>query len=209
MITLNTTLNKFVTDNYDKIVHLARKIIKSSDRHVYEELAHHALESFVKHERAEELIEKKEAMQFLSGIIYRNWYSKTSPWYKLYKKNGNEVELYPDVISDGGIDMWLNPGHFYNLWSNLDDEFKEYEKDLEHSIDGTSEHDLIESIQGIMEDMEADTVEQWYRVVLFKMWLKTPNFSELERVTHIPRTSISQAVKECKQYIKNRIEQWS
>ena len=60
-----------------------------------------------------------------------------------------------------------------------------------------------------MEDMEADTVEQWFRVVLFKMWIKTSNYSELERITGIPRTSISQAVKECKEYIKNRIEQWS
>ena len=67
----------------------------------------------------------------------------------------------------------------------------------------------IEAIQGIMEDMEADTVEQWFRVVLFKMWLKESNYSELSRITGIPRTSISQAVQECKQYIKERIEQWS
>ena len=64
----------------------------------------------------------------------------------------------------------------------------------------------IEAIQGIMEDMEADTIEQWFRVTLFKMWLNNSNYSELERITKIPRTSISQAVNECKQYIKKRIE---
>ena len=64
----------------------------------------------------------------------------------------------------------------------------------------------IEAIQGVMEDMESDTVEQWFRVRLFKMWLDNPNYSELERITHIPRTTISQAIKECKEYIKKRIE---
>ncbi len=66
----------------------------------------------------------------------------------------------------------------------------------------------LQAIEGIMEDMEADTVEQWFRVKLFKMWLEQPNYSELSRITGIPRTSISQAVSECRDYIKNRIEQW-
>ena len=63
----------------------------------------------------------------------------------------------------------------------------------------------IESIQGILEDMESDTTEQWFRAKLFKMWLDQPNYSELERKTKIPRTSISQAVNECINYIKTRI----
>ena len=198
MTTLNTTLDKFVTDNYSKIVHLARKIIKSSDKLLYEDLAHHAMESFIKHERAEELIEKKQAMQFLSGIMYRSWYSSTSPWHK--ERNGyrKEVELFPDVAAANGEFVYLNKSHTENVWAKHDDEPYDIEWDLK-----------IEAIQGIMEDMEADTVEQWFRVVLFKMWIKTSNYSELERITGIPRTSISQAVKECKEYIKNRIEQWS
>jgi hypothetical protein len=66
----------------------------------------------------------------------------------------------------------------------------------------------IEAIQGVMEDMESDTIEQWFRVTLFKMWLKEPNYSELSRITNIPRTSISQAIQECKAYIKNRIDNY-
>jgi len=57
-----------------------------------------------------------------------------------------------------------------------------------------------------MEDMESDTIEQFYRVKLFQMWLNEPNYSELSRITNIPRTSISQAVQECKEYIKKRIQ---
>ena len=73
-------------------------------------------------------------------------------------------------------------------------------------IDGTHEDDELEAIYGIMEDMESDTVEQWFRVKLFQMWLKQSNYSELSRITNIPRTSISQAVNECIEYIKKRIE---
>jgi DNA-directed RNA polymerase specialized sigma24 family protein len=69
------------------------------------------------------------------------------------------------------------------------------------------EQDLtVESIQGIIEDMLSDTVEQWFRATLFNMWLQESNYSELARLTGIPRTSISQAVQECKAYIKKRID---
>lgn len=213
MITLNTTLNKFVTDNYSKIVHLARKIIKKSDRHVYEELAHHALESFIKHDRAEELIEKKQAFLFLSGIMYRNYYSGTSPWHKLYRYAGKEVELktgtgYLANISpeqhverdDMGTYWQESKEHLRSVWNTA------YDLPYDEDPNGLERDLKIESIQGIMEDMEADTVEQWFRVVLFKMWLEQPNYSELSRMTNIPRTSISQAVNECKEYIKQRIE---
>ena len=93
MITLNTTLDKFITDNYDKIVHMARKIIKSSDRHVYEELAHHALESFIKHERAEELIEKKQAIDsayFQANRIADMANQKADLWENLIKEQQKE-----------------------------------------------------------------------------------------------------------------------
>ena len=41
--------------------------------------------------------------------------------------------------------------------------------------------------------------------MLFMMWADNPNYSDLERQTKIPRTSISQAVQECKEYIKQEL----
>lgn len=142
-----------------------------------EDVAHYAIEQFMQHKRGQEIVNKGQGMLFLSGIIHRSFHSSTSPYHKLYRQSGRAVELY--------------------------DKTAERIKDEEYNM----EWDLkIEAIQGIMEDMESDTIEQWFRVVLFKMWLNQPNYSELERITHIPRTSISQAVKECKEYIKQRIE---
>ena len=172
-----TTLNTFLTDNYDNIILMSKRICKSREA---EDVAHYAIEQFMQHKRGQEIVDKGQGMLFLSGIIHRSFHSGTSPYHKLYRQSGRAHELY--------------------------DKTAERIPDQEYDI----EWDLkIEAIQGIMEDMEADTVEQWFRVVLFKMWLKQPNYSELSRMTNIPRTSISQAVNECKEYIKNRIEQWN
>ncbi len=145
-----------------------------------EDVAHYAIEQFMQHKRGQEIVDKGQGMLFLSGIIHRSFHSGTSPYHKLYRQSGRVHELYDKTAE------------------RIVDEDYDVEWDLK-----------IESIQGIMEDMEADTVEQWFRVVLFKMWLAEPNYSKLSRITNIPRTTISQAVKECKDYIKNRIEQWS
>ena len=206
-------MNNYITKEYSKIVHLARKVTRTSDRNVYEELAHHALESFIKHERAEELIEKKQAMLFLSGIMHRNYHSSTSPWHKLYRYGGKEVELktgtgYLANIApteyverdDMGTYWQESKEHLRDVWNTA------YDLPYDEDPNGLERDMLIESIQGIMEDMESDTVEQWFRVKLFKMWLDQPNYSELSRITNIPRTSISQAVNECKEYIKKRID---
>ena len=148
--------------------------------HEAEDVAHYAIEQFMQHKRGQEIVDKGQGMLFLSGIIHRSFHSGTSPYHKLYRQSGRVHELYDKTAE------------------RIADEDYDIEWDLK-----------IESIQGIMEDMEADTIEQWFRVVLFKMWLKEPNYSELSRTTSIPRTTISQAVKECKDYIKTRIEQWS
>jgi len=182
LTTLNTTLNNFITESYDKIRKMAGNICKSKDSK--DDLCHYAIEKFMLHERAVELVEKKQAMLFLSGIMWRSWHSTTSPYHKLYRQSGRVHELY-DSTYDRLCKEWA------------DDEY-DIETDLK-----------IESIQGIIEDMKSDTTEQWFRVTLFEMWLKESNYSELSRITKIPRTSISQAVNECKDYIKNRIELWS
>ena len=148
--------------------------------HEAEDVAHYAIEQFMQHKRGQEIVDKGQGMLFLSGIIHRSFHSGTSPYHKLYRQSGRVHELYDKTAE------------------RIVDEDYDIEWDLK-----------IESIQGIMEDMEADTIEQWFRVKLFQMWLAEPNYSKLSRITNIPRTTISQAVKECKDYIKNRIEQWS
>jgi hypothetical protein len=164
-------LNKFLSDNYEQIITMSKKICRSSQES--EEVAHFAIAEFMEHERAQELVDAGRAMNFLSGIIHRSFHSSTSKYHTIYRQK-NRMHTLPqshDNIQDDNIYDW--------------------EQDI-----------ATEAIQGILEDMKADTIELWFRAVLFEMWIKEPNFSELSRQTKIPRTSIAKAVEEAKAYIQ-------
>jgi len=143
-----------------------------------EDVAHYAIEQFLVHKRGQELVDKGQGMLFLSGIIHRSFHSGTSPYHKLYRQSGRVYGLH-DKTAEKLVD-------------------EEYDIEVDYTI---------EAIQGILEDMESDTVEQWYRAKLFNMWIENSNYSDLSRITGIPRTSISQAVNECKEFIRKRIEE--
>jgi len=138
-----------------------------------EEVAHFAISEFIEHERGQELVDTGRAMNFLSGIIHRSFHSSTSKYHTLYRQKGRMYELPVD-------------------YDNIQDST---EYSLEEDI-------ATEAIQGILEDMKSDTIELWFRAALFEMYVREPNFSELSRQTKIPRTSISKAVEEAKEYIQ-------
>ena len=138
-----------------------------------EEVAHFAISEFIEHERGQEIVDSGRGMNFLSGIIHRSFHSSTSKYHTIYRQKGRMHEL---------------PEWHENL---QDIEDYDYEQDM-----------ATEAIQGILEDMKAESIELWFRSTLFEMYIKEPNYSELARQTQIPRTSISKAVEEARAYIK-------
>lgn len=170
-------VNRFLTERYDDIVKMTEKITQDSN---YREIAHFVIEYFMQHKRAEELVTKGEAMSFMSGMIYRNYHSSSSPYHKLYRTNGK--------LSLGGYKEYD--------FTNYDLFVEDYDIETDFKLD---------AIEGILEDMLADDQHIWYIASLFVMWIETPNFSELERRTKIPRTSISQAIQEAKQHIQQKL----
>jgi len=145
--------------------------------HESEDVAHFAIQCFMEHERGQELVDTNRAMNFLSGIIWRSFNSSTSEYHRIYRQKNRMHQMKPEHQIEA-IDI---P---YDI-----------EKDF-----------VIGAIQGIIEDMAADKTELWYRVTLFNMWLVTPNYSQLAKKTGIPRNSISHAVEEAKQYIKQQLK---
>lgn len=141
------------------------------------DVAHYCITELLHHKDGQNIVDRGEGMKFLSGMIWRSFKSSTSPYHKIYRQNGKMHELF-DSTKDR------------LKWEEYDDE-----QDLK-----------IEAIQGLLEEMEAEGVEQWFRATLFKMWIDEPNYSELHRMTKIPRTSISQAVRECRLYIKETLK---
>lgn len=162
----------FFTTHYKQIVKMTEKITQNKD---YEEIAHYIMEKFMEHPRRDELIEKGEAMKFMSGMIWRNYHSNTSPYYKLYRQSGR---MFPR--------------------EEIDDTKPDTEYDQTDDI-------RLHAIEGILEDMEGEGIHYWYISTLFKMWVDEPNYSELSRQTLIPRTSIAEAVEEARTYIKKRL----
>ena len=154
---------------------MSQRICKGSVEH--EDVAHHVIGEFLENARAQELIDKNEAMKYMSGMIWRSFNSSTSPYHKIYRQKGRMHKLHD--------------------WKAEQLENTEYDYDTDY---------VIEAIEVLLEEMQIESTELWYRAMLFKMWLKTPNFSELERKTKIPRTSISQAVSEAKTYIRQELK---
>ncbi len=142
-----------------------------------EEVAHYVMAEFMEHERAVELVEAGRAMNFLSGMIHRSFHSSTSKYHTMYRQKGRVHSL---------------PQSYDN---RPDDNIYDMEQD-----------NATESIQGILEDMEAGSIELWFRATLFKMYMKEDNFSELSRQTKIPRTSIAKAVEEARTYIQQQLK---
>lgn len=144
----------------------------------YRDIAHYVIDKFIEHPRAEELIFKDEALRFLSGMIHRNYHSSTSPYHKLYRQKGR---VYATT----------------RFQTNKEEEDYDTHTDLR-----------LDAIEGILEDMQAESQHHWFIASLFVMWIETPNFSELERRTKIPRTSISQAVNECREYVQKKLKEY-
>ena len=141
-----------------------------------EEVAHFAISEFIEHERGQELVDSGRAMNFLSGIIHRSFHSSTSKYHTIYRQKGRMHSLPESHDNRQDTDIY------------------DFELDV-----------ATEAIQGILEDMKAESIELWFRSTLFEMYIKEPNYSELARQTQIPRTSISKAVEEAKAYIKQTL----
>lgn len=169
-------MNTFLTENYDEIIKMSYRICKGSRQS--EDVAHHCIEHFLQHPRGQEIVDRGEGMKFLSGMIWRSFNSTTSPYHKIYRQKGRVFPIHKDTEDKQVVE-------------------DEYDKEWDLTI---------EAIQGLLEEMEAEGVEQWFRATLFQMWIDEPNYSELHRITQIPRTSISQAVKECRQYIQQTLK---
>ena len=155
---------------------MAKRVCKGS--HEAEDVAHYVIESFINNKKAEGLIERGEAMKFMSGMMHLSFYSSTSPYHRIFRQKGRMKELYPETA--------------------------EMLVDEEYDTQGDM---ALEAVQGMLEEMLAEGVEQWFRATLFQMWTIQPNYSELARKTGIPRTSISQAVNECITYIKEELKE--
>ena len=184
-------MHSWIENNYDNIVQWAKNISKNDP--LADELAHYCIEKFLTHKRYEEIIDKDAAdpnfghcRGFILAIMRNSWIGKKSEFSRIHKAHRADIGHRKRNISDT---------KFNNLLEERDLEDYDLEKDY-----------VIEAIEGILEEMSIDHKKLWYNAKLFQMYLVTPNFSAISRDTGIPRTSISNAVEEARQYIKEELK---
>ena len=181
----------WITENYENIIQWARNICKNDP--LYEELAHYSMEQLLTHKRYEEILAKHNAdpdyghlRGFILAIMRNSWYGRKSEFSRIHKAHRADVGHRKRVITDE---------HMTNL---LNQPEVPYDEEIDYQT---------EAIVGILEEMELDYEGKlWYNARLFKMWLEIGNFSEISRRTDIPRMSISNAVEECREYIKQELK---
>jgi len=152
-----------------------------------QELAHYGIEQFMTHKRYPELSQRPgDAKGFIIAIMRNSWWGKKSEFSRIHKAHRSDIGHRKRAVTDEYMDRLLDQP----------EELYDFETDR-----------LIESIQGLLEEMELDHEGKlWYNSRLFQMWLETPNYSELSRRTDIPRTSISNAVDEAREYILQELK---
>ena len=176
--------------NYDNILQWANNISKGDELAI--DLAHYSIEKFITHPRYEEIINRDiedpkhgHCRGFILAIMRNSWFGKKSEFSRTYKLHRADIGSRKRYIEEDKFEELLQEGDIaYN-----------YEQDF-----------IIEAIQGIIEEMLIDNKKLWFSGKLFQMWLENPNYSELSRITEIPRTSISAAVEEAKQHIKEELK---
>ena len=169
---------------------MSKKICKGS--HESEDVAHFAIEQFMTHERAQELVDSGKGMSFLSGIMWRSFNSSTSQYHTIYRQKGRVHSLKADNNHRNDNDYFDYTQNKGNRRANhIDIDEYDHEQDI-----------ATEAICGVLEDMKADSIELWFRATLLEMYTKEPNFSELARQTKIPRTTIAKAVEEARAYVR-------
>lgn len=184
--------NDWITDNYDNIILWAKNMTKGDQ--LYDELAHYAIEKFLTHKRYEEITERDRldpdyghCRGFILAIMRNSWYGAKSEFTRYHKAHRADI---------GKRKRHVSPDKFNQLLENQDTIEYDYEKDH-----------IIEAIYGILEEMAIDRKDLWYNAKLFEMYLATNNFSAMERELGIPRTSISNAVNEARDYIYNELKE--
>ena len=182
----------WIEHNYDNIIKWAKNITKNDEMSY--ELAHYAIEKFMFHKRYEEINLRHEAdpkyghcRGFLLAIMRNSWIGAKSEFSRIHKAHRADI---------GSRKREITSEKFDQLYNEIADE--EYDEELDY---------LHEAIMGLLEEMALDIEGKlWYDAKLFQMYLEDSNFSSLSRKTGIPRTSISNAVAEAREYVLQELK---
>jgi DNA-directed RNA polymerase specialized sigma24 family protein len=141
----------------------------------WEDLCHYVIEVFLSHARVEEIVNSGGAVYWIVRTAMNSYRSHTSAYHKLYREKNKNISLT-------GFDT----------------------PDVTPCAEELEE--LIQQIEALINlGLESRDPATWYRIKLLKLYIETPNYSKLARQIGIPRTSISQAVNEARNWVQDNL----
>jgi len=184
---LELVLEKFIEQNYDKLLNISRTITGSKHLTLIttdaDDLLHETVEILykkVKPSKIKKLIKKNQLVFFVVRIMINQFHSKTSPYYYKYKKYYKHI----------------NPNYNTSiLWS-------------EHWINNIPEDDSIK-VKKEFEVMLTKVEKQlnkmnWFDSEIFKVYyLFKHSLNSLAKETGINRNTLYKSIKKVKNKLKN------
>lgn len=113
---------------------------------------------------------------------------------------------YEDIIQSGFATFWLIRTMTNSVFSNTSYyarnirlQTTSLENDIEYEVEDLEGRELVlDTIEGILENISSKSIEGWYSVELFKLWVDKRNYNQISKDTGIDRKSITTAIKTCK-----------
>ena len=121
-----------------------------------------------------------------------------------------------EIIESGFATFWLVRTMTNSIYSNTSHysrnirlQTQELQTDIEDtSVDLTEREMILDGIDDILNSISSKSIEGWYSVELFRLWVECRNYNRISKETGINRKSITTAVQTCKllviQELKNK-----
>lgn len=99
------------SENYEKLKGICSSITKQND---VDELLHFCIDVVINNPKFLEITDDKGKLYYFTRVVLNNWKSKSSPYYKIYRKDiprlyNQEQEIQQPEEPDPEIDLeWVN-----------------------------------------------------------------------------------------------------
>ncbi len=94
------TVNEYIQENYRYLKSEMYNITNGENKHLFEDFYHDCLEIFLKHKKAQQVVDNGTAKYFLIRIGLNNWRSKTSKFHYQYRQKLIELTDSIDLTSE-------------------------------------------------------------------------------------------------------------
>ena len=112
------TVNQWLSDNYDNILQWAKNAAQQHNDH--EDLAHYAIETFIQHDKAQQLVDTNQARWFIVRILLNSSRGKKSEYYRIYRPQHTSSDEFKQIQdSEYNVNLDTLTEHVYGILEDM------------------------------------------------------------------------------------------